>query len=135
VATDILIDPRTLDFVDTGDGEWEETDDSRTAVMCHLDSREGRWFGDPAAGTRNAEIMESELPTLQELYDSTKRGLQQLQAGGVISSSQLSILDEDNARGYGSLYIVWVDRISTRPADLAYSPMDRNPFERFGPNQ
>lgn len=135
MALDILIDPRTLDFVDTANGEWQEVDDSRTAVMCQLDSREGAWWGDPSAGTRNAEILESDLPTIEDLTDSTKRGLQALQAAGVITTSQLSILEEDTARGYASLYIAWVDRKSTRPADLAYSPMDRNPYERFGPNE
>lgn len=135
MAFDILIDPRTLDFVDTADGEWEEVDDSRTAVMCQLDAREGTWWGDPRSGSRNKEIMESELPTVGDLLDSTKRAMQALQAGGVITTSQISILEEDNARGYASLYIAWVDRKSTRPADLAYSPIDRNPYERFGPNQ
>jgi hypothetical protein len=135
MALDILIDPVTLDFVDTADGEWEETDDSRTAVMCQIESREGAWWGDASAGTRNAEIMESELPTLEALVDSTKRGLQALRAGGVISAAAVAELDSDNARGYGSLYLTWTDRKSTRPADLAYSPMERNPFERFGPNE
>lgn len=135
MATDMKIDPRTLDFVDDGKGGWVEIDDSSTAVMCQLDAREGAWWGDPASGTRNKEILESEVPTLAELLDSTKRGMQALQAGGVISTAAISTLEEDTARGYAALYLQWTDRRSTRPADLAYSPMDVNPYDRFGPNQ
>lgn len=135
MAFDNVIDPRTLDFVDTDDGAWEESDDGATAVMLQLDSRENAWCGDPTAGTQNKAILESELPTIEELRSSTERGMQALQAGGVLSAAAISVLEEDNARGYASLYLTWTDRRSTRPADVAYSPMDANPYERFGPNQ
>lgn len=135
MATDIVIDPRTLDFVDTADGEWLESDDGSTAVMCQLEARENAWWGDPPSGTQNKAILESELATVDALTNSTTRGLRALQAGGVISDAALRVLEEDNARGYASLYITWTDRRSTRPADLAYSPMDVNPYDRFGPNQ
>lgn len=127
MATDILIDPVTRDFVDTDDGAWEETEDSRTAVFCQVSAREGAWWGDPESGSRNAEILESEVPTIEELLDSTKRALRKMGAAGVISDIFAAAQNADNARGYAELYLQWRDRASNRPADLAYAPLGGKP--------
>jgi hypothetical protein len=127
MAFDILIDPVTRDFVDTDDGEWEETDDSRTAVFCELDSRGGKWWGDPTAGSENAEIMESELPTPEALLDSTKRSMRKLVGAGVLSDAFVNIEEHDNSVGRVTLYLQWKDRASSRPADLVYSALGGKP--------
>jgi hypothetical protein len=127
VAFDQVINTTTLDYVDTANGEWEETDDSSTAVFIQLESEEDRWFGDPSAGTQNHAIMESELPTLEALVDSTKRGLRKLGAAGVIDNVFVDVESEDNARGFGSLYLTWRDRASSKAVDMAYAPLGGKP--------
>lgn len=127
MATDIVIDPVTRDFVETDDGEWEESDDARTAVFCQLDSREGRWWGDPFAGSRNAEILESDLPTPESLRDSSRRAMLALAGGGLVSDVHITITTHDKGRGFAGLLFQWRDRSSNRPADLAYSPLGGAP--------
>lgn len=130
MALDIKIDPRTRDYIRNADGSWLETDDSSTAVLCQLEAREGKWWGDPPSGSRNAEIMESELPEIEDLQDSTRRALQQMSAAGVITDVVVDVLDRDAAAvaaGAGALQIYWRDRASQKPADLAYSALGGHP--------
>src|SRR5689334_15289264 len=103
MATDVFINPATRDFVDDGEGGWVETDDSSTAVLCQIESRENAWWGDSRAGSQNAEILEGEVPTLDELVDSTKRALRVLGAAGLIDNITVAKQSEDSARGYGEL--------------------------------
>ena len=127
MATDIFIDPITRDFVDDGQGGWVETDDSSTAVLCQLESREAKWWGDARAGSQNAEILEGEVPMLDDLVDSTKRAMRVLGSAGLVDSITVSKLNEDSARGYGEIYLTWRDRASNKPADLAYAPLGGKP--------
>lgn len=127
MAFDILIDPITRDFVETDEGDWEETDDSRTAVLCELESREDAWWGDPPAGSQNAAIMESDVPTPEKLLDSNRRSLRKLVAAGLISDAHIVIEEHDTAAGAVTFFLQWVDRSSNRPADLSYSPLGGKP--------
>lgn len=134
MATDIKIDPTSRDFVDDGAGGWVEVDDSSTAVLCQLDSEQGAWWGDPEAGTRNKEILRSDLPTLDALIDSSKRGMDALSRAGMISNVVIQAIEDDPATeelqssvGFGDMLIAWRDRHTSRPADLAYSPLGGNP--------
>lgn len=127
MAFDQVIDTATLDYVETEDGEWKETEDSSTAVFVELRSREGAWFGDPTAGTQNLAIMEGELPTVDALVDSTKRGLRKLGAAGLIDNVFVKVEAEDAARGYGEIWISWRDRASSKPGDLSYAPLGGKP--------
>lgn len=129
MATDVYIDPQTRDFVETDDG-WLETDDASTAVLCQLDCELDRWWGDPTAGSKNAEILRGEVPTIEELQDSSTRAMRQLVAAGMISDLFVTV-DEgatDESRGFGQLLFQWFDRASNRPADLAYSPLGGKPL-------
>lgn len=123
----MYIDPSTRDFVDTEDGEWEEIEDARTAVVCQLDSELDAWWGDPDAGSENAAIMRSDLPTAAALKNSSERALRKLQAAGLISDVFVVLDSEDNARGFAGFVLQWFDRSSNRPADLAYSPLGGKP--------
>ncbi len=127
MAFDIKIDPVTRDFVDDGAGGWLEVDDSSTAVICQLDSREGRWWGDPVAGSRVKEILESDLATPELIEDAVKRAMTALVQAKAISNLTIRTTAEDNARGYDELLIQWLDRASQKPADLAYSPLGGAP--------
>lgn len=128
MATDVYIDPVTRDFVETDDGDWEETDDNRTAVFCQLDSELDAWWGDPDAGTENAAIMRSELPTIEALKNSSERGMRVLAGAGLVSDVFVVIDKEDNPSGFGQLLFQWFDRTSNRPADTAYSPLGGKPL-------
>lgn len=127
MATDVQINPVTRDFVDAPDGSWVEVDDSSTAVFVQLDSREGKWWGDPSAGSRNKEILESDLPTPDAIRDSSKRALLAMARAGAISDVFVTIATADNLRGYGELDIDWRDRSTNKAADLAYSPLGGHP--------
>lgn len=121
MPTDILIDPKTLDFVDDGAGGWSEVDDSRTAVMVQVGSYEGEWFGDPEAGSQNHALITSDEPVEpEELVDSQRRALQVLQRAGLISDVSVSVLAEDDLAGALSILSTWRDRASDRVVDLAY---------------
>lgn len=133
MATDIKIDPATKDFVDDGLGGWIEADDSSTAVFCQLEQESG-WWGDPSSGSRNKAILRGDVPTLLQLLDSSKRAMGQLVQAGVISDVSITAIDDgpiteadQRARGFGDMQIVWRDRVSNTPADLAYSPLGGNP--------
>lgn len=127
MATDVYIDPITRDFVETDTGEWEETENAGTAVMIQIESEEGAWWGDGEAGSQNAAILRSELPTIEELQDSTRRSLLRLVAAGMISDLHVTIEEQDNAAATGALLIRWFDRSSSRPVDLVYSPLGGKP--------
>lgn len=129
MATDLVIDPKTLDFVDDGAGGWVESDDSRTPVLCELEAFEGKWWGDPNSGSRNHEILDSELPTIEQIVDSTKRSMRRLVAAGVVSDAYVRVNEgaADTARGFDSILLQWRDRATNRPADLVYSPLGSKP--------
>ncbi len=133
MATDIKIDPASKDFVDDGFGGWVEADDSSTPVFCQLDQETG-WWGDPRSGSLNKAILRSDLPRMDQLIDSTRRALAQLAQVGMISDVSIIPIDDgpiteadQRARGFGDMQIVWRDRASSTPADLAYSPLGGNP--------
>lgn len=129
MATDMKIDfDGARDFVDAADGSWVEVDDSSTAVVMQLDCEEAKWWGDPPAGSQNAEIMRSDLPTIEAIQDSSKRALTQLVRAGLITDLTLSIGDATSGQlGLGELDLAWRDRATSRPADIAYSPLGGHP--------
>jgi hypothetical protein len=121
---DMAIDPTTRDYIDTPDGAWAETEDSRTAVMLQLDCHYGQWFADPNAGSRIREMMMGDPVTSTALVDEVKRALQLLVDDGIIADLEVSIADEDSVRGYLELNISYTDRASGHVVDVAYSPFD-----------
>lgn len=128
MATDVKIDLASRDFVDSDDGGWEEVDDSSTAVVCQIECHENEWWGDPEAGSGNHAILTSGEPvTPEEMLDSTRRALLRMQRAGVISDLKAAIGVTDEETGALELDLAWVDRASSKPADLAYSPLDGHP--------
>lgn len=122
---DMQIDPATRDYIDTPDGAWAETEDSRTAVMLQLDCRYGQWAADPEAGSRiHAMLTSGEPVTPQMLVDEVMRALQLLVDDGIIADLEVAIADEDDVRGYIELSISYTDRASGHVVDVAYSPFD-----------
>jgi len=129
MATDIKIDYHSRDFVDDGAGGWVEVDDSSTAVLCQIECEEGAWWGDFFAGSQNAAILRSDLPTADDIEISTKRALAALAQAGMISNVTVEqdTNASDTANGLGLILCQWLDRHTNKPADLAYSPLGGNP--------
>lgn len=53
---DQQIDQATRDFIRTAAGEWEESEDSRTAVLFQLEQAYGLWWGDPETGSGASSV-------------------------------------------------------------------------------
>jgi len=116
----IVIDPVTKDFVDDGKGGWLETNQVSTAVMCQLEGEEDAWPFDPASGSRNHEIMHSEVPEAIMLVDSTRRAMSALLTAGLIDQLSVSILASDELSGQVSILIQYLDLSSNTAVDMAY---------------
>lgn len=118
---DFKIDPVTRDFVADGAGGWETSDDSRGAVLCQLETRYQAWAGDPTAGSRIAEMMESGDPLEERaLLDEVRRALQVLVDAGVIS--ELVVNGDRDEAGRLAVLIYYRDSTTGSPVDVAYSP-------------
>jgi hypothetical protein len=117
------LDPATLDYIDTADGAWAETESSRTAVMLQLDIRYGEWWVDPEAGSRIPAMLESGDPVLpEELVDETRRALQLLVDDGIIADLDVALGEYDAEQSRVAIAIAYTDRSSGHAVDLVYIP-------------
>jgi hypothetical protein len=120
-ALSLVIDPITRDLIDSDDGWFVESTDSRTAVLWQLEATYLAWWGDPTSGSRLRALMRGDVPAIpQDLQDETLRALQPLVDDGIITDLALK-LDTDEARR-NVLILTYRDRASGRPVDLAYVP-------------
>lgn len=123
---DMEIDPESRDYIDTTDGEWSETEDSRTAVMMQLDIRYGEWHADPDAGSRINALVESGMlmsdAGILQLVDEARRALQVLVDDGIIADLTVDTGDIDFGAGRVELTILYTDRSSGHVVDVVYSP-------------
>lgn len=128
MPTDIVIDPITKTFVEDGTGGWVESDDSRTAVFCQIESELDAWCGDPSAGSDNAKILRSTDPIeIQDLIDSTRRAMTVMVNAGIVGDLTVSELDTDTAPflGIAAMLLQWRDRASDKTVDLIYPSIGR----------
>lgn len=122
---DQLLDPMTLDFIDTPDGEWEETADSRTIVLIMLEMRLGRSYSAPNDGTRIHELLEDGEPvTVSTVEAECRRAMGILQnAGDITDFSMVSTDDDGNPRvdnrGRFSPELRYTDLASGSPVDTS----------------
>jgi len=130
---DQLIDPLTLDYVDTDDGEWLETADSRTMVMCQIEMRLGEDFAAPDDGTRIKALLEDPdfIVTPAVVVAETRRALQVLVDAGIIGELDFGATEDTHGNmivdeaGRFVLALSWRDLASGSPVDLVYSPFER----------
>lgn len=124
-AFDMLIDPVTLDYVDTDNGEFAETADSRTTMLVQLELEFGASPFDPQDGTRLAELRRSGDPITPEVVQS-----EVLRAGGLLATagiiSELRVATRDDrgdalldASGRFQPRLSWRDLASGSPVDTA----------------
>lgn len=117
---DLVLDPITRDYIDTANGEWLESADSRTMVFAILEMRLGGSSTDPDDGTRIAELLETGEPvTPENVVDEATRALQILINDGAISD--LSVSPSFDETGRFALVLYWTDRAGGLPVDLVYT--------------
>lgn len=115
------IDQETRDYIDTDDGAWSETEDSRTAVMLQLEIEYGKWWVDPDAGSRIAEMLLSGDPTDAEtLAVEVRRALGVLVGEGIIADLVVEVASEE--WGFVELHLSYTDRASGSTVDGSYMP-------------
>lgn len=120
-ALNLVIDPITRDLIDTDDGWFLESTDSRTTVLWQLEAAYQAWWGDSTSGSRVHAIIRGEEPaTPEDVRDEALRALQELVADGIISDLAV-VLDTDEA-GRVALILNYRDRASGNLVDLAYVP-------------
>jgi hypothetical protein len=117
----MLIDPVTLDYVDTDGGDWQETADSRTLVMCMLEIRLGSSYSAPEDGTEIKAMLERGSPVTPEIVVAeTDRAMSILVADGLIED--VTINTDKDETGRFVLVLHWRDLASGSPVDLVYAP-------------
>jgi hypothetical protein len=128
---DQYLDPITLDYVDTDDGEWLEVPDSRTLVMIMIDTRLNRSYSAPGDGTRIAELLEAGDPvTPSVVVSEISRAMGILAAAGVITSFSMRTTESDGSllvdeSGRFAPELNWIDLATGSPIDLVYTPFQR----------
>lgn len=92
--SDMLIDPATGDYIQTDNGEWAETGDSRTIVMLMLDLELGASPFDPGDGTRLAALRRTGDPvTPEHVRSETLRAMAILANSGIVSDVTCQVRD------------------------------------------
>ena len=120
---DLAFDPLTQDLVDSTDGYFVETTDSRTAVIFQMECQLDAWWADPAQGSRIRQLLRGELPgEITDLVDEVKRCLQVLVNEQVITDLTVS-LDTDEA-GRPVILMLYRDRSTGTLVDIAYIPFN-----------
>jgi hypothetical protein len=116
-----VIDPITRDLIDSADGWFVESNDSRTAVLFQLESTYGAWWGDPTSGSKVRAIKSGEEPgTARTLRTRCFARCSRWSRTGSSPSSRCA--PTSTRRSASVVLITYRDRASGRPVDLAYVP-------------
>lgn len=124
---DRLIDPGTRDYVRTADGEWVETQDSRTIMLIALSVRIGESAFDPTHGSAIGARRESGAGyTPDFLLAETLRVGEELRAEGVLSDLRAQVRDGDgnvlrDSAGRLVVKTQWRDLASGSPINATFS--------------
>lgn len=120
---DLAFDPLSRDLVDSDDGAWVETTDSRTAVIFQMESKVNAWWADATQGSRIRQLLESgdgDPVSVVELVDEVKRCLQDLVDDGIITDLSVSLNTDEANRPV--ILMMYRDRSTGHPVDLQYVP-------------
>lgn len=125
---DQYIDPITLDYVDTTNGEWYETADSRTIVMIMIETELEQSYTAPGDGTAIAEMFRRGDPVTPSLVASDiRRAMSILAAAGVISDFTIRVEESPgvvlvDAAGRFAPELHYIDLATGSPVDLVLAP-------------
>jgi len=121
---DQMIDPITLDYVRTDNGEWAETADSRSIVLVALEVELAASPFDPSHGTAIKSLIRSGDPLTPEvLRAETERVMADLATEGVLANARVAVRDEHGAplvdqNGTQVVSTSWRDLASGSPVNL-----------------
>lgn len=119
---DRLLDPVTLDYVRTDNGEWAETADNRTTVLIAMSIRHGASPYDPDQGSAFAARVEAGFGLTPEfLRSETERVGAGLARNGILSDLSVTVRDLDGVplrdrAGRIAVKLEWRDLSSGSPA-------------------
>jgi hypothetical protein len=122
------IDPVSLDFIDTDDGAWSETQDSRSIVMCQLDIELGSSYSFPGDGTDIRRRLESGDPlTPSIVIADIRRAMGVLASVGVLTLLDVQGVDADGDQLVDEVnrpifLLSWIDLATGSPVDAVYRP-------------
>lgn len=122
------IDPLTLDFIDTDDGAWSETPDSRSIVLCQLELELGQSYATPGDGTDIARTQRSGTPLTTAFVESElRRAMAVLEAAGIVGSVEVNGRDEngdqlEDETGRAVFELKWIDLATGSPVEDVYRP-------------
>lgn len=124
---DRLIDPVTLDYKRTDNGEWAETADNRTTVLIAFSVHLGSSPFDPDHGSEIAKRLRDGGLTPEFLRAETVRIGEFLARAGVLSDLQVTVRDPDGRplrddNGALSVMVQWRDLSSGSPATTIFTP-------------
>jgi len=124
---DQLIDPVTMDYVRTADGEWAQTADSRTIMFIAMTQRVGESPFDPDHGTAIYRLLEQGLLSPEMAQAETERVGALLTAEGVLTDFEVSIKDDrgEYLRGEDDRFVIvtnWRDLASGSPINQTFQP-------------
>lgn len=125
---DRLLDPVTLDYVRTANGEWAETADNRTTVLIALSIHLGESPFDPDQGTDFAARIKSGAGLSPEfLQAETVRVGQDLARAGILSDLRVTVRDVDDRplrdqTGRLAVKTEWRDLSSGSAATTTFTP-------------
>ncbi len=125
---DRLIDPGTRDYVRTANGEWVETQDSRTIMLIAMSVALGESPFDPTHGSTIARRLKSGVGYSPDfLLAETLRVGAELQQEGILSDLRVNVRDAEgntlvDRDGHLSVHTEWRDLASGSPINAAFTP-------------
>jgi hypothetical protein len=125
---DQLINPLTLDYVRTVDGEWQQTADSRTIMLIAMSVSLGMSPYDPGDGTALAALIrQGELVSPEMVQSEVLRVGQILTREGVLADLLVSVRDSAgrslvDETGRLVVRMSWRDLASGSPINEAFTP-------------
>lgn len=120
------IDPVSLDFIDTDDGEWRETPDSRSIVLCQIEIELGGSIFTPGDGTRIAERLRDGDPLTTAFVEAELgRALGVLATAGILASVRVNGRDRQGRQLFDEskrpvFELHYIDLATGSPVDEVY---------------
>lgn len=128
VGRDRMLDPVTLDYIRTTNGEWAETSDSRTIVLIALSVSLGESPFDPQHGTSIRRRLKNGIGLTSDfLQAETVRVGEELRQEGILSELTVAVRDQDGNKlrdeaGRPVIRTQWRDLASGSPIDATFTP-------------
>jgi phage gp46-like protein len=122
-GTDLVYDPITRDFVDDGEGDWEETSTILSQVHHQILDRQGQWWADRLAGCSAWQLPQKQTTRTRALYEDAYRdALRVFTETGLAEDLVIEFLDSAVGRRF------WLASL----VDVQHGELDLTPLLSFG---